>query len=246
MTEPEFDQNSSPRRRERKSWFRRAKRNPIFSFIWDVFAVVAGALVLSLLVKTFLIRSFYIPSGSMENTLMVNDRIIVNELEPSIIPVSRGDVVVFRDPGGWLGDTKPRQNNFFIDSWDWFLSVFGITAPDSDEHLVKRVIGIPGDHVVCCDAKGRLQINGKSIIEPYVAKDSSPSDMKFNVRVPKNSYWVMGDNRSNSADSRFHQSLPSKGFVNQSFIVGRAIFISYPFKRFGWIDNHQEVFKKIP
>jgi signal peptidase I len=245
MTKPELPVSSSPYIRERVSWYRRARKNPVFAFLWDILAVIAGALVLSLLVKTFLIRSFFIPSASMENTLMIDDRIIVNELEPSVFPIARGDVVVFRDPGGWLG-SHPSNNNFLVDSWDWFLSVFGITAPDSDEHLVKRVIGLPGDHVVCCDATGKLQINGKSITEPYIAKGNAPSESDFDVTVPKDSYWVMGDNRGNSADSRFHQSLPSKGFVNKSFMVGRAIIVSFPFKHFTWIDDHPNVFKDVP
>jgi signal peptidase I len=177
---------------------------------------------------------------------MVDDRIIVNELAPNLMPISHGDVVVFRDPGGWLGSANKTPNNFLVESWDWFLSAFGITAPDSDEHLVKRVIGLPGDHVVCCDAAGKLQINGVSITEPYVAKGNKPSLQNFDVVVPPNSYWMMGDNRGNSADSRFHLSLPSKGFVAKSYIVGRAFVVSYPVSHWTWLDDFPDVFKAVP
>lgn len=224
---------------------RKLFKNPVVSFIVDILTIVATALVLSLLIKTFLIRSFFIPSGSMLNTLQINDRIVVNELVPNVVPIERGDVVVFRDPGGWLGaiDTKPVPVATQIT--DWFLSAFGVTAPDSDVHLVKRVIGIAGDHVVCCDAHNKLTINGVAITEPYIADNQNPSDTKFDVTVPADSIWVMGDNRGNSEDSRFHQDLPSKGFVNKSFIVGRAFLITWPFNHFGWLDNYQSVFQSV-
>lgn len=226
---------------------RKAKRNPVASFLIDILAIVAAALILSLLIKTFLIRSFYIPSGSMMDTLQINDRIIVNELVPDLIPISRGDVVVFSDPGGWLYDTPSEvPTNGFVAASEWFLSIFGLTAPDSNQHLVKRVIGIAGDRVICCDAKDRLTINGKAIKETYVIDGTKPSDLKFNVVVPPNSFWVMGDNRPNSEDSRFHRTLPGKGFVPKESIVGRAFVVSWPFANWAWIDNYQNVFKDVP
>lgn len=226
--------------------YRRWRKNPTVNFLADIVTIVVTALILSLLVKTFLVRSFYIPSGSMENTLMINDRIIVNELVPNVVPLNHGDVVVFRDPGGWLGNSTGGASNPIVDTWDWFLSAFGITAPDSDEHLVKRVIGLPGDHVTCCDANGHIQINGAPIVEPYIAKGNKPSESNFDVTVPANSYWVMGDNRGDSADSRFHQELPSKGFVAKSFIVGRAFVVSWPVSHWTWLDNFANVFKNVP
>lgn len=223
---------------------RNAKRNPLIAFLFDVVSIVAVALVLSLLIKTFLLRSFFIPSGSMENTLQINDRIVVNELVPNVVPVNRGDVIVFRDPGQWLGaegvSTGPTP------WYETILSLFGLAAPDSNQHLIKRVIGLPGDTVQCCDAKGRLMINGVSITEPYVAKGNTPSDKKFKITLGPNKYWMMGDNRGNSADSRFHMDLPSKGQVDKSFIVGRAFIITWPFSQFGWLDNYPNVFKNVP
>jgi len=248
MTEfgPEYEPSNSEEPalvRIRKS-FRRAKRNPLIAFVLDVFSIVAVALVLSLLIKTFLLRSFFIPSGSMENTLQISDRIVVNELVPNIVPVNRGDVVVFRDPGQWLGAEGASSGD--TPWYEWALSLFGLAAPDSNQHLIKRVIGVPGDTVQCCDAKGHLTINGVSITEPYVASGNKPSEKKFKVTLGPNKYWMMGDNRGNSADSRFHMDLPSKGQVDKSFIVGRAFVITWPFSQFGWLDNYPNVFKNVP
>jgi signal peptidase I len=225
---------------------RKIFKNPIVAFLVDILTIVATALVLSLLIKTFLIRSFYIPSGSMLDTLQINDRIIVNELVPNVVPIERGDVVVFRDPGGWLGPVEQKTIPFTTQVTDWFLSAFGVTAPDSDVHLVKRVIGIAGDHVKCCDANHKLTVNGVELTEPYIKKGESPSAVEFDVVVPADSIWVMGDNRGNSEDSRFHKDLPSKGFVNKKFIVGRAFLITFPFAHFSWLDNYSSVFKDVP
>ena len=149
---------------------RKFLKNPIVAFIVDIVTIVATALVLSLLIKAFLIRSFFIPSGSMLDTLQINDRIIVNELVPNVVPIQRGDVVVFRDPGGWLGPVETKQLPLVTQVTDWVLSSFGVTAPDSDVHLVKRVIGVAGDHVVCCDANHKITVNGVELTEPYIKK----------------------------------------------------------------------------
>jgi signal peptidase I len=227
-------------------WWAKAKKNFFVSFFIDLLTILGSALVLSLLLKTFLIRSFFIPSGSMMNTLQIDDRIIVNELVPNIVPLERGDVVVFKDPGGWLGPVEAKETNFLVAAGEFVLSAFGVVAPDSDQHLVKRVIGVGGDHVVCCDADGKLQINGVSITEPYVIAGSVPSDVKFDVTVPAGSYWVMGDNRGNSEDSRFHGDLPGKGFVGSKYVVGRAFVVSWPSSHWKWLDNYADVFKSVP
>jgi signal peptidase I len=224
----------------------RFRKNIFVSFLIDLLVIVGTALVLSLLIKSFLVRSFFVPSGSMLSTLQIDDRIIVNELVPNVVPIERGDVVVFKDPGGWLGEVSTKKQTPFEVASEWFLSAFGVTAPDSSQHLVKRVIGIGGDHVVCCDAKGKLTINGHSIKEPYLDKGVEASQIKFDVKVPEGSIWVMGDNRANSEDSRFHGDLPSKGFVGKQFIVGRAILISWPSSHWTWLDNFPDVFKDVP
>lgn len=224
----------------------RLRKNIFVSFLVDLLVILGVALVLSLLIKTFLLRSFFIPSGSMLETLQIDDRIMVNELVPDLVPLERGDVVVFKDPGGWLGavDTTPKP--VLTEISDWFLSAFGITAPDSAQHLVKRVIGTGGDHVVCCDADGKITINGVAITEPYLSKDEAPSSTDFDVTVPEGSFWVMGDNRDGSADSRFHTDLPSKGFVGKEFVVGRAFVITFPVANWTWLSAYPDVFKDVP
>ena len=244
----DLGQFPSPQRkapRSRSKW-RRFRKNIFVSLIIDLFVIAGTALVLSLLIKTFLVRSFFIPSGSMMETLQIDDRIIVNQLSPDLIPIERGDVVVFKDPGGWLGEISTTDLDPITAATDWVLSAFGLTAPDSSQHLVKRVIGVEGDQVICCDADGKITVNGQAITETYLEKGKEPSTMNFDVTVPANSLWVMGDNRDNSADSRFHADLPSKGFVAKEFVVGRAFLITWPFSHFGWLDNYPDVFKNVP
>ncbi|MEY3274561.1 MAG: hypothetical protein RLZZ279_693 [Actinomycetota bacterium] len=236
---------TTPKRTAREKW-RRLKKNVFVSFFIDLLVIVATALVLSLLVKTFLIRSFFIPSGSMLETLQIQDRIIVNELVPEVVSVERGDVIVFRDPGNWLGTVIKPEQNFFEATGEWFLSAFGFVAPDSTQHLVKRVIGVGGDRVICCDADKKLTINGVPITEPYLPEGVEPSVLDFDVMVPKDAFWVMGDNRSGSEDSRYHQDLPSKGFVEKKHVVGRAFVVSWPFANWQWLDNYPNVFKDVP
>lgn len=223
--------------RFRKNWFA--------SFLIDFVVIVGTALVLSVAIKAFLIRSFYIPSGSMLETLQINDRIIVNVMAPEVVPIHRGDVVVFRDPGGWLGAIPETPKEPIQEISDFVLGAFGITAPDSAEHLVKRVIGLPGDTVVCCDADGKLTVNGQALTEPYIGANS-PSEIEFNVTVPEGHYWVMGDNRPNSTDSRYHQDLPTGGFVPVSVVVGNAFVISWPFDNWTWLPNYPETFSVVP
>ncbi len=182
----------------------------------------------------------------MLETLQIDDRIIVNELTPDLMPIQRGDIVVFKDPGGWLGPVVEDEKNPIEAGVEWFLSAFGLAAPDSSQHLVKRVIGVAGDHVQCCDANGNLMINGVSIDETYLGTDVPPSSIDFDVVVPEGSIWVMGDNRENSQDSRFHEDLPSKGFVGESFVVGRALVVSWPSAHWKFLDNYADVFKDVP
>jgi signal peptidase I len=166
-------------------FLRRAQKNVFVAFLIDVVSVVGAALILSLLIKTFLLRSFFIPSGSMLETLQIDDRIFVNELVPGLIAPERGDVVVFRDPGGWLGAPQPELEKPALEQGvDFFLSAFGLIAPDSSQHLVKRIIGKPGDRVVCCSPSGKLMVNGVEITETYISPSSNPSDKNFDVTVP--------------------------------------------------------------
>jgi signal peptidase I len=222
-------------------------KNSFLGFIIDTLVILFSALLISFLIKSFFLRSFYIPSGSMFDTLQINDRIVVNELVPNIVPLKRGDIVVFKDPGGWLSFKPAKKPTTPLGQVsEWLLSVTGLSAPDNDQHLVKRVIGIGGDHVVCCDANKRITINGKAIVEPYVAKGSDASRTDFDVTVPKGSFWVMGDNRGNSEDSRYHPDTPGRGFVDSKYVVGRAFIISWPFSHIKWLDDFADVFKNVP
>jgi signal peptidase I len=230
----------------KKGNFRRMRKNFFVAFVVDLVVVLGAALVLSLVIKTFLIRSFFIPSGSMLETLQIDDRIIVNQLTPALYPIERGDVVVFKDPGGWLGPDIQESTDPMTVAVDWFLSAFGITAPDSKQHLVKRVVGIEGDRVICCDDDGLITINGVPISESYIAPGQAPSNVEFAVTVPSNSLWVLGDNRGNSEDSRFHAELPSRGFVSNDWVVGRAFVISWPFENWKLLDSYPDVFKNVP
>ena len=217
-------------------------------FLRDILLILLAAIVISFLIKTFLIRSFYIPSESMESTLVVNDRIIVNELEPKLMPIQRGDIVVFKDPGGWLPpNTVPQQSGFatFVDG---ALSVVGLTAPDSNDHLIKRVIGLPGDKVACCNVFGQMTVNGVSLSEPYLLLPTGVTKVSrndFSVTVPANSLWVMGDNRYNSADSRYNRDKPGNGFVPYDDVVGRAVLISWPIDRWTLLDNYPLTFSGL-
>jgi signal peptidase I len=228
------------------------KRRGAITFLRDVVIIVLIALVVSFAVKTFLVRSFYIPSASMENTLMEQDRILVDELTPRFGGYDRGDVVVFRDPGGWLGPEAagPAATNPIAAAADWVLSLVGLSASDSDDHLIKRLIGLPGDHVVCCNELGQITVNGTAIDETSYLLLPEPgaaaSAMDFDITVPEDSLWVLGDNRYRSKDSRYNQEQPGKGFVPLENVVGRAFIVTWPFDRFGLIDFHHPVFAGVP
>jgi len=225
------------------------RKRGLLLFLRDVVVIILAAIVISFLIKTFLIRSFYIPSGSMEDTLLVNDRIIVNQLVPDVTPIERGDVVVFTDPGGWLTPSYHPPLDPISGFLEWLGSVVGLTAPDSNDHLIKRVIGLPGDHVVCCDDFGRMSVNGVPLTESDYVKlrpgVTRVSAVDFDVTVPADSLWVMGDNRYNSQDSRAHQDQPGKGFVPIDNVVGRAVLISWPVDRWTWLDNYPLVFDGV-
>lgn len=219
-------------------------------FLRDVLVIVLIAVLVSFLVKTFLVRSFYIPSGSMEDTLLINDRILVDEITPRFGGYERGDIVVFQDPGGWLPpDTSPARPPV-VEAVEWVLSLVGLAAPDSDDHLVKRIIGLPGDHVVCCNAIGQITVNGVPIDEAEYTKlpsgESAASRDAFDVVVPDESLWVLGDNRYRSKDSRYNTDQPGKGFVPLDNVVGRAFLITWPLDRFGLLDFHHDVFVGVP
>jgi signal peptidase I len=229
---------------------RESKRKGAARFARDVLVIVLAAILISFLVKTFLVRSFYIPSPSMENTLMVDDRIIVNELEPALVPISRGDVVVFTDPADWLPAGPVDTRNGVQIAVDNVLGVVGLSASDSNDHLIKRVIGLPGDHVTCCGNFGSISVNGVPLDEPYIqlpdgATDSAPKS--FDITVPEGKLWVLGDNRYHSADSLNHYSLgdPGGGFVPIDDVVGRAVLVTWPLDRWTVLGNYPLTFAGV-
>jgi len=237
-------------RRDKRTQGDSNRKHGIVRFFRDLFVIFFVALLISFLIKTFLIRSFYIPSGSMENTLQVKDRIMVNELVPDLIPIARGDVVVFTDPGGWLSATEHgtvQPGNPVADGIRWFFSEVGLGAQETNDHLIKRVIGLPGDKVACCDATGHITVNDAPLSEPYLKASSGTTrspEKYFTVTVPAVSLWVEGDNRDNSADSRLHTTTPSKGFVPITNVVGRAFVITWPVGHWSWLDNYPNTFRE--
>lgn len=226
------------------------RRRGIWPLLRDILVIVLIAVLVSFLVKTFLVRSFYIPSGSMRMTLVEDDRILVDELTPRFGGYSRGDVVVFRDPGGWLPSEPESPSSPLASAVDWALTVVGISASDSKDHLIKRIIGMPGDHVVCCNAMGQTEVNGVPLDETsYVNLEpgqTAPQEVPYDVIVPEGSLWVLGDNRDSSRDSRYNTDQPGKGFVPIDNVVGRAFLITWPLDRFGLIDFHHDVFDGVP
>jgi len=199
--------------------------------------LVVVALVVSLLVKTFLVQFFYIPSGSMENTLQIQDRVAVNRVPFISKNISRGDVVVFRDPANWLPEASDNSSSPIIAKIKSGLVAVGVLPNPAKQYLVKRVIGVAGDHVVCCTKDGLLTVNGTPITEPYIYAGNVPSDMNFDITVPKKKIWVMGDHRGASADSRFHQDDINKGMVPLSRVTGRVFAVIWPLKHAAYIPQ---------
>ncbi|WP_028708276.1 signal peptidase I [Propionicicella superfundia] len=220
----------------------RGGRSGFGGLLKELTIIVVGALVISTVIRVFVAQMFIIPSGSMENTLHVSDRVLVQK----VTHFARGDVVVFQDPGGWLAESSPVDRGVVGD----VLVFVGLMPDESTGHLIKRVIGLPGDTVSCCDAQGRITVNGQAIDETsYLYADDSgqvaPSDFAFTVTVPADHVFVMGDHRNNSRDSRCHlrdpagngEPMGSAAFVPVSDVVGTAVWIVFPFSRWGGLSQ---------
>ena len=208
----------------------------VLAFLKELTAVVIGAVVVASLLRGFVGQMFLIPSISMENTLKVSDRVVVEKLSR----VERGQVVVFKDPGGWLTGPTPPERGVIGKAFQFV----GVLPDPSTEHLIKRVVGTPGDRVVCCDANGRVSVNDTPLDEAsYLFTDTdqvpvAPSTLEFEVLVPAGHIFVMGDHRDRSSDSRCHLKDTSPGqipgenaFVSLDLVVGRAIAVAWPFER---------------
>ncbi len=196
---------------------------------WRELPILVGvAILVAVLVRAFVLQTFYIPSPSMEHTLNVLDRVLVNKLVYDFREPRRGEIVVFKAPQDWQTGTE-------------------------GEDFIKRIIGVGGDHVVCCDDQQRLQVNGRSLSEPYIYKDGGgtpdpAADEPFDITVPADRLWVMGDHRSQSADSLEHwqQSQDiTEATIRSDAIVGRAFTIFWPVDRATWLSVPEE-FATVP
>ena len=199
----------------------------------ELLTVVGTALVLSILVRTFLIQAFYVPSASMEDTLQENDRIIVSKISTRFTGIDRSNVIVFHDPGGWLGEGFPNPYDTPVGR---VLQAVGIVPSNSGNDLVKRVIGVANDQVECCDASGRVTVNGVAIADSYMKEGITSDQVTFSVLVPEGNVFVMGDNRGNSEDSRFHLD-KNNGMVPVEEVIGRVAMRIWPISRIGGIEN---------
>ena len=202
--------------------------------------LVIVALAVSLLIKTFLVQFFYIPSGSMENTLQIQDRVAVNKVPFISGSINRGDVVVFRDPANWLPEPFEGAENKVVAKLKDALVAVGVLPNPAKQYLVKRVIGVAGDQIICC-SNGKLTINGEETNEPYLFAGNKASELDFNITVPEGKVWVMGDHRGSSADSRYHQDDVNNGFVPVDKVTGRVFAIIWPVKHVGLVPSQDPI-----
>lgn len=192
---------------------------------WKELPILLGvAIVVALLVRQFVVQTFFIPSGSMEHTLDLDDRVLVNKLVYDFRAPGRGEIIVFEAPEAWRN--KPEHEDY-----------------------IKRVIGVGGDRVVCCDPNGRIQVNGHPLDEPYVYPGNKPSVHEFNVQIPSGRLWVMGDHRQSSGDS-LQNYMTSNGDIElatipEDAVVGRAFVLFWPFNRWDWLTV-PETFEGVP
>ncbi len=238
-----------PSRVERRKLARKIKRRRRRSALKEIPLLVGVAVVIALVLKTFLVQAFVIPSGSMENTIQIGDRVLVDKLTPWFgSEPQRGDVVVFKDPGGWLeGDqtTVQQDDPVVVKQVKEGLQFIGLLPSDDEQDLIKRVVAIGGDTVKCCDAQGRVTVNGTALDEPYVQPGNEPSTIKFEVTVPEGRLWVMGDHRANSADSRYHRGQEYNGTVSEDSVVGRAVVIAWPIGHWAGLEQ-RDTYASVP
>lgn len=205
--------------------------------IRELLIIIVSALLLSLIIKTFFFQSFWIPSASMEDTLVDGDRILVTKWRPGPLELRHGDVVVFKDPNNWLSQDPQKAPTGIHKVGNEILVFTGLLPANAGEHLIKRVVGMPGDTVTCTDADAVLQVNGKEIVEPYIKPGTQPCGQEFEINVPDGYLWVMGDNRDNSADSRAHMGEPGGGTIPIDNVVGTTFAVVWPLSHWTGLGN---------
>jgi signal peptidase I len=201
----------------------RVRRVPFWRELAFLLLLAAG---LTVVVKTFAVEAFRIPSGSMEDTLRAGDRVLVNKLVFRVRGIDRGDVVVFSGQGSW-DPPPPRPSAPVPAAVRRVLGLTGMMSSGTD--YVKRVIGLPGDRVSCCDTRGRITVDGMPLNErSYLYPGNQPSAQRFSVTVPPGRLWVMGDHRLNSSDSRYHGDDPGDGTIPEDAVIGRVFLVVWP------------------
>jgi signal peptidase I len=204
-------------------------------FARELLILAVVALALALVIRTFVIQPFFIPSGSMEDTLNIGDRVLINKIVYDFRGIHRGDVIVFDGRGSWDLNASSSSGNPVSSFFNDLGSMVGVNHDTSI--YVKRVIGLPGDHVVCCDARGQITVNGVALSETsYLYPGDAPSNTRFSITVPAGRLWVMGDHRSVSYDSRGHVGNPGGGTIPESSVLGRAFVIIWPTSRWGILN----------
>lgn len=228
-------------RAERRKLQRKVKRRRRRSAVKEIPLLAGVAVLIALVLKTFLVQAFVIPSGSMEQTIQIGDRVLVDKFTPWFgAKPSRGDVVVFKDPGGWLQDEQTstkKDDPIVVKQLKQGLTFIGLLPSDNEKDLIKRVVGVGGDRVKCCDTQGRVTVNGVPLNEAdYLYPGNAPSTSRFDITVPQGRLWVMGDHRADSADSRAHQDTDF-GTVSEDSVVGRAMVIAWPFGHWNRLEE---------
>lgn len=215
------------------------RRSGAVAILREAGIVIALSLLIATLVRIFLVQAFLIPSSSMQDTLQVGDRVLVSKLTTRLGDVERGDIVVFADPNGWL--SSPHDDSSGPGTWVRnALQFVGVLPDDAEGHLIKRVIGVGGDTVECCDDDGRVTVNGVAVEESaYLMPGDQPSVTEFDVEVGEEELFVMGDHRSNSGDSRVHGTVP------EDRVVGKAFVVAWPVSRWSGLSD-DDAFEHIP